>query len=90
LGALESPGNGCRHGPLVPVDLHHPDLEAILGATLRLLRVSHLDDIVVEWGYGNKKWWVLGMSAPPARIATLSGAIGRHRHVGQLIAAGIL
>jgi len=90
LGALESPGNGGRHGPDTPVDLHHPDLEAILGATLRLLRVSRLDDIAVEWGYGNKKWWVLGMSAPPARIATLSGAIHRHRHVGQLIAAGIL
>jgi hypothetical protein len=90
LVALESHGNEAWNGPGVPVDPQSPELCSILGATLRLLRAGHLDDMVVEWGYGREGWWVMKLSMPPARMATLSGVVGRHQYVAKLIAEGFL
>ena len=90
LVALENHGSEAWKGPSIPVDPHAPELFSILGATLRLLRAGHLDDMVVEWGYGHERWWVMNLSGPPARMATPSGLLGRHQYVAELIAEGLL
>jgi hypothetical protein len=90
LAALENHGSEAWDGPSIPVDPHVPELLSILGATLRLLRAGRLDDIVVEWGYGHERWWLIKLSGPPARITTPSGVVSRHQHVAELIAGGLL
>jgi hypothetical protein len=90
LVALETHGSEAWNGPGILVDPQAPELCSILGATLRLLRAGHLDDIVVEWGYGCGRWWVIKLSRPPARMETLSGVVDRHQYVAKLIAEGLL
>jgi hypothetical protein len=90
LTALETCENGSPHGEFHPVDWRHPELHSLLDITLQFLRLASLDDMVVEWGYGKQQWWILGMSRPPVRIATLAGVVSRHRYVCEQIAAGLL
>ncbi len=76
--AVESPS--CRGESLwEPVHL-----------TLELLPQAQLDDILVEWGYGQGNWQLLGMSRPPRRWKGQGGVVDRHRHICGLVQSGRL
>jgi len=90
LAALRLPADLSGQISLEPVDLGAPVLHDILLATSELLWAAVLDDIVVEWGFANGRWQVLGLARPPPRIPTRSGMLQRHHYIGGLIQAGML
>lgn len=59
-------------------------------AALELLRKVQLDDMLVEWGYGEGKWQIIEMRRPPVRWRTERGELNRHDYVCELIRSGRL
>jgi len=90
LGALTGGGSMDGHEPLTPSRVDDPQVSWILERTLQLLRANRLDDVMVEWGFGNGQWWVLGMQRPPVKVVAPLGPINRHHYMGELLVSGRL
>lgn len=59
-------------------------------ASLRLARMTGLDDVVMEWGYRGGTWQQTAILRPPAVWRSASVAIDRHRYICRLICEGRL
>ncbi|MGA7875246.1 MAG: hypothetical protein WCA08_06250 [Desulfoferrobacter sp.] len=81
-------GNGSTLLEPMPLDSSAFTEPACL--TNQLLRAAQLDDILIEWGYANGKWLMIGMSRPPVKWPTCHGTSNRYRHICEMIHAGIL
>lgn len=86
IGALES----IAKAHFESVRLEEPTVAPLLGPTLDLVRRARLDDIMIEWGYGQGKWVIIELSRPPFRFLTPNGIINRHNHICSLIQTGAL
>ncbi|MGA7875169.1 MAG: hypothetical protein WCA08_05860, partial [Desulfoferrobacter sp.] len=81
-------GNGSTL--LEPVPLDSSAFTEPASLNRQLLRAAQRDDILIEWGYANGKWLVIGMSRPPVKWPTCHGTSNRYRHICEMIHAGIL
>jgi hypothetical protein len=61
-----------------------------LNRTHRLLLMANLDDIMLEWGYCEKKWQLITMKRPPVRWKMHEGTLNRHHYIAELIQQGFL
>lgn len=73
-----------------PASLKCSELNDLLDRTQQLLRMARLDDIVIEWGYGDGKWQLLGMERPPVQWNTPEGTLNRHGYICGRIQTGFL
>jgi ribosomal protein S6--L-glutamate ligase len=73
-----------------PVPVEHPSLGEPIRESLRLLRMVHLDDIVIEWGCENGTWRTIEMLRPPVWWSTPRGRLNRHERIGEMIESGRL
>ncbi len=73
-----------------PVSMEQPALRSVLEVTRNFVRNVHLDDIVIEWGYGNGAWQLLEMTRPPVRWPMTKGILNRHHYVCELVQSGRL
>lgn len=90
IGALRSvPGQPCPVFP-EPFPTEHHSLREPLGATLHLIRAARLDDILVQWGYGDGRWQLIELARPPVHWNGTQGRLNRYQHIGGLIEAGVL
>jgi hypothetical protein len=90
LAAVRTRSVDPRQPAEEPVSLQGPALSRPLEHTRQLLHAGRLDDILVEWGYGKGRWWLLGLFRPPVRMPTMDGTLQRHQHICELIQAGVL
>jgi len=90
LGAQRCASDGRRSVCFDPVPVEHPSLEEPIQESLRLLRMAHLDDILIEWGRGNGKWRTIEMRRPPLWWTTPQGRLNRHERIGEMIESGRL
>ena len=90
VGALWRNGSPGSNVPYEPVPLEQPELQAVLDSTLSFLRSVQLDDIVLEWGYGEGKWQLLEMTRPPVRWPMVKGILNRHDYICRLVQSGRL
>jgi ribosomal protein S6--L-glutamate ligase len=81
------PGSNDSYDP-VPFD--QPELELVLDSTRRFVRSVQLDDIVLEWGYGEGKWQLFEMRRPPVRWPVVNGILNRHHYICGLVQSGRL
>ena len=73
-----------------PVPVEHPKFQGVLGMTRDFIRRVHLDDMVLEWGYGDGKWQLLQLARPPVRWPMPEGTLNRHHYIGRLVQSGRL
>lgn len=73
-----------------PLPLACRDLRDPVERTLSLLRIVCLDDMVIEWGYGNEAWQLLGMTRPPMQWHASPGMLHRHDYICERIRSGLL
>jgi hypothetical protein len=73
-----------------PTPMDRPDLSVLLEMTRDFVRKAHLDDIVIEWAFGNGRWHALEMTRPPVRWPMLEGVLNRHQHICRLVESGRL
>lgn len=90
IGALRCATSSTSRVFSEPIPFEHHSLREPLIVTLDLLRAAHLDDILVEWGYGHGKWQLIEMARPPAHWNSKKGRANRHEHISKLIETGIL
>jgi ribosomal protein S6--L-glutamate ligase len=89
-------GGLWRNGPLgpseqfEPVPVEEPRLQEVFRSTRSLIRRVQLDDIVLEWGYGDGKWQLNEMARPPVRWPLVKGILNRHQYICQLVQDGRL
>jgi ribosomal protein S6--L-glutamate ligase len=87
LWRLGPPGSNDSYGPL---PLEHPKVQGVLDSTRSFIRSVQLDDIVLEWGYGEGKWQLIEMMRPPVRWPVVKGILNRHHYICQLVQSGRL
>jgi hypothetical protein len=90
VGALRQNRHHLLHAHYEPVPMEHPDLQWVLHRTQDFVRRVHLDDIVLEWGYGNDNWQLLELLRPPVRWPTPEGILNRHDYICELVQSGKL
>lgn len=90
LGVQRSAGDGRGSAAFEPVPAAHPSFVEPLRESLRLLRMVRVDDILIEWGFGNGMWQTIGMQRPPHWWATPEGRLNRHERIGEMIVSGRL
>jgi ribosomal protein S6--L-glutamate ligase len=90
VAALRRKTDDADRGAFGPIPPSHSSPKGIIEATHRLLRLAQLDDISVEWGYGQHQWQVIGLKRPPLRWNTPQGTVHRHQLICQLIQNGRL
>ena len=61
-----------------------------LHLTKQLVRAAQLDDILIEWGFAQGRWLLIGMERPPVKWPAGGGTMNRHRYVCEMIQCGIL
>jgi hypothetical protein len=90
LSALRVTEVGAKTAEQEPIALSDACLVEILARTEKLLRSATLEDIVVEWGYAERQWWILRLARPPAKIRTIAGVLNRHQYLCELIQTGAI
>lgn len=90
LGAQRLAPDGVNPSSAEPISLDLLHLKEPLSATMDLVRKAELDDIVIEWGYGDNHWQILGMSRPPVRWETTERMLNRTQYICELIQSGVL
>jgi hypothetical protein len=93
---LEQPALGAATTRSFVQETHSRDAESaeklhtVLEMTRNFVRSVHLDDIVIEWGYGNGAWQLLEMTRPPVRWPMTNGILNRHHYLCELVQSGRL
>lgn len=93
---FEIVGASCKDGPrehLDPLKISRGEDRRFrdpVRQTRELLEAAGLDDICVEWGFGNNSWHVLALNRPPVRWSAPGGIIHRFALIGDQIASGKL
>jgi hypothetical protein len=82
--------SGSWGAPYVPAPLDEPELQPVLRQTREFVRRVHLDDMTIEWGYGNGAWQLIGMTRPPVHWPMPVGVLNRHDYICRLVQSGDL
>jgi len=90
VGTLRQTSAVSPDSPYQPVPMEQSDLQMVLHLTRDFIRSFNLDDMVLEWGYGNGQWKLLEMVRPPVRWAMPEGILNRHDYVCELVQRGRL
>ena len=59
--------------------------ESLFSLNHRIVEEAHLDDILLEWGFGDGRWQLTGMKPPPLRWPSPSGGIHHYGYICDLI-----
>jgi ribosomal protein S6--L-glutamate ligase len=90
VGVLRRSGPPGSNDQYEPVPLGQQSIAEVLRSTLSLVSTVHLDDIVLEWGYGEGRWQLIEMTRPPVRWAAVKGTLNRHHYICRLVQDGRL
>ncbi len=90
VGIIRRTGSPAPDNRGEPASLQHPDLQPVLDAARKLVRSVQLDDIVLEWGYGDGQWQLVEMVRPPVQWPTTKGVLNRHQYICELVRSGRL
>jgi ribosomal protein S6--L-glutamate ligase len=84
VGVLKLPFVAFSHGT-EPMEIDDPFLSTAMGLSRSLVNRARLDDISIDWAFGNGRWQLLGLAPPPLRWSTTTETIHRHDHIASLI-----
>lgn len=73
-----------------PAALDSPEYSGLLDLTTRLIRMAHLDDVVLSWGLSGQRWMLMELTAPPLRWRTQTGIVHRFDHLCEILRFGRL